>query len=196
MKIAAVPPYAAKVGCAVLVGRHDRAVISDVEVRPAGGKGRGVYARRDFTSGEFIFRRRQGPAIPDSELSRLTPEERMHVTELDFDTSAVLLPPGCYLNHSCDPNAMRNGVKVFAWQPIAAGDEITIDYRLNAFDDERWPCLCGSPTCTGEVVGSFFAMSDDRQRSYLPYAPAFIRREYRRRHGNRRSTEIAPDNCR
>ena len=46
----------------------------------------------------------------------------------------MLAPPGCYLNHSCDPNAMRHGVKVFAWRAIAAGEEITIDYRLNAFD--------------------------------------------------------------
>jgi hypothetical protein len=51
---------------------------------------------------------------------------------------AVLAAPGCYLNHSCDSNAMRHGVKVFAWRPIAAGHEITIDYRLNAFDDDSW----------------------------------------------------------
>jgi hypothetical protein len=29
---------------------------------------------------------------------------------------------------------MRHGVTVFAWQSIAGGAEITIDYRLNAFD--------------------------------------------------------------
>jgi hypothetical protein len=76
---------------------------------------------------------------------------------------------------------MRSGVKVFAWSPIRAGDEITIDYRLNAFDGNSWPCACGAAVCTGTVVGSFFALPEDRQRAYLPYAPAFIRREYRRR---------------
>jgi hypothetical protein len=76
---------------------------------------------------------------------------------------------------------MRHGVKVFAWHPIAVGDEITIDYRLNAFDGSSWPCHCGSETCAGAVVGRFFAMDPQRQRLLLPHAPAFIRREYRRR---------------
>lgn len=62
-------------------------------------------------------------------------DERRHLCELDLDRSAVLLPPGCYLNHSCDPDTMRSGVRVFAWQDVHRGDEITIDYRLNVFDE-------------------------------------------------------------
>jgi hypothetical protein len=30
-------------------------------------------------------------------------------------------------------------------------------------------------------VGSFFSLSQPQQRAYLPYAPTFIRNEYRRR---------------
>jgi hypothetical protein len=78
---------------------------------------------------------------------------------------------------------MRSGVKVFAWRPIRAGDEVLIDYRLNATGGERWTCLCGSESCLGYVeAGGFFAMDEQRQREYLPYAPPFIRREYRRLH--------------
>jgi hypothetical protein len=76
---------------------------------------------------------------------------------------------------------MRSGVKVFAWRDIAADVEITIDYRLNAFGGEQWDCLCGSPSCRGYVVGGFLEMDEDRQRAYLPHAPAFIVREYHRR---------------
>jgi hypothetical protein len=76
---------------------------------------------------------------------------------------------------------MRSGVKVFAWRAIRKGEEITIDYRLNAFSDARSRCLCGSWSCPGEVVWSFFALVPERQRQYLAYAPDFIRREYRRR---------------
>ena len=159
-------------------------MIRDIEVRDAGDKGKGVFARRDFVRGEFIFRRRHGRVVRSGEIAGLSDDERRHLCELDFDTSAVLLPPGCYLNHCCDPNGMRNGVKVFAWRSIRAGEEITIDYRLNAFGDDRWDCACGSPNCTGKVVGSFFALDEQRQRLYLPFAPDFIRREYRRRgHG-------------
>jgi SET domain-containing protein len=156
-------------------------VISEVEVRDAGEKGLGVFALRAFSKGEFIFRRRNGPLIRESDIAKLSPEDQMHLTELGWDSYAVVLSPGAYLNHSCDPNAMRSGVKVFAWRDIAAGEEITIDYRLNAFDGDSWPCACGANICTGMVVGSFFALPPERQRAYLPYAPRFIREKYRLR---------------
>lgn len=156
-------------------------MISDVEVREAGQKGLGVFARRDFRKGEFIFRRRNGPAIRYEDLALVPAERREHVTELDRERCAIVEPPGAYLNHSCEPNAMRSGVKVFAWRDIAAGEEIVIDYRLNAFDGDSWPCLCGAQSCTGTVVGSFFALPAETQRSYLPFAPSFIQREWRRR---------------
>lgn len=156
-------------------------MIVDIEVRDAGRKGLGVFAVRRFRKGEFIFRRRHGRVVTNDRIPSLSREERRHLCELDYTKSAILLPPGCYLNHSCDPNAMRSGVKVFAWRPIDAGEEITIDYRLNAFGKDRARCLCGSKSCTGEVIGDFFSLTPDRQRVYLRFAPPFIQREYRRR---------------
>jgi SET domain-containing protein len=157
-------------------------VISDIVVGDAGQKGLGVFALRAFRKGEFIFRRRYGRIVGASDLWLLSDEERRHLCELDFDTSAVLLPPGCYLNHSCDPSAMRRGVRVFAWRHIHQGEEVTIDYRLNAFDDSDVSrCDCGAANCPGMVTWSFFALNDRMQQLYLPYAPAFIKREYRTR---------------
>jgi hypothetical protein len=157
-------------------------VIGDIVVRGAGAKGNGVFARRAFQAGQFIFRRRHGRVVANQDIGSLSEDDQRHLCELDWQTSAVLLPPGCFLNHSCDPTAMRHGVNVYAWKDIRAGDEITIDYRLNAFDDnDRWECSCASANCPGVVVGSFFALDDERQRRYLPYAPRFIRAEYRRR---------------
>src|SRR3989454_10776381 len=151
-------------------------MITDVAVRPAAGKGNGVFALRAFRKGEFIFRRRHGPVVSNAAIRSLDPEDRRHLCELDFQTSAILLAPGSYLNHSCDPNAMRSGVKVFAWRNIRRGEEITIDYRLNAFGGERWTCECGSATCPREIIGDFFSLDAKRQRLYLPYAPRFIQR--------------------
>jgi len=160
-------------------------MITDIEVRDAPPKGKGVFALRPFRNGEFSFRRRHGRVASPRQEARLSAHDRRHLTELDLDRSAVLLPPGCYLNHSCELNAMRSGVKVFAWRAIRKGEEITIDYRLNAFSDVRSRCLCGSRTCSGQVDWSFFALDPERQRRYLPYTPDFIRREYRRgRHGH------------
>jgi histone-lysine N-methyltransferase SETD2 len=156
-------------------------VIGDVVVSDAGSKGTGVFALRAFRRGEFIFRRRHGRVVRKKDLGSLSLDERRHLCELDYDRSAILLPPGCYLNHACDPNAMRSGVKVFAWRRIRRGEEITIDYRLNAFGSRRWKCACRSANCVGEISGDFFSLAPDRQRQYLPYAPGFIQREYRRR---------------
>ena len=156
-------------------------MIEDVEVRDAGPKGKGVFALRSFRRGEFIFRRRHGRVVRTAQIASLSAAERRHLCELDFDRSAVLLPPGAFLNHSCEPNAMRSGVKVFAWRAIRRGEEITIDYRLNAFGGERSRCLCGAPSCRGWVVNSFFTLDPARQSSYLPYAPLFIQAEWRRR---------------
>jgi hypothetical protein len=156
-------------------------VITDVEVREAGAKGLGVFACRRFEPGEFVFRRRHVRVVPMADVPRLPAWEQIHLCELDADRVAVLAPPGCYLNHSCDPSAMRHGVKVFAWRMIEAGEEITVDYRLNALDGDSWPCRCGSAACTGTVGGSFFSMTPERQQLLLPHAPAFIRREHRRR---------------
>jgi len=158
-------------------------MIADVVVRPAGQKGQGVFALRDFRASEFLFRRRHGRIIRNEEIETLSADDQRHLCEIDWERSAVLLAPGCYLNHACDPNAMRTGVKVFAWTSIRQGQEITIDYRLNAFTNERWKCICGSPNCQGSVTSSFFSLSEDRQAAYLPYAPRFIQREYRQRQG-------------
>ena len=69
---------------------------------------------------EFIFRRRHGRIIASSKISGLSEDDQRQLCELDFETSVVLLPPGCYLNHSRDRNAMRHGVVVFAGDPSIA----------------------------------------------------------------------------
>jgi len=150
-------------------------LIEDVVVRDAGVKGLGVFALRDFAKGEFIFRRRHGRVVRNEEIPTLSEDEQRHLCELDWETIAVLLSPGCYLNHSCSPNAMRSGTKVFSWRDVQVGEEIRIDYRLNAFADERWECSCGSASCQGYIVGSFFSLDEEVQQTYLPYAPEFIR---------------------
>jgi hypothetical protein len=70
-------------------------VIGDVEIRDAGAMGRGVYARRRFTGGEFIFRRRHTRVLSGDEVASATEWERIHLCELGFDRFAVLAPPGC-----------------------------------------------------------------------------------------------------
>jgi hypothetical protein len=69
-------------------------VIRDVEVRQAGVKGLGVFARRDFARGEFIFRRRNGRTVDTAGIAGLSPEVQMHLTEPGFDRFAVAQDDG------------------------------------------------------------------------------------------------------
>jgi hypothetical protein len=54
-------------------------------------QGPGVFALRQFRKGEFIFRRRYGPIVSNAKIRSLTREDRRHLCELDYETSAVLL---------------------------------------------------------------------------------------------------------
>jgi SET domain-containing protein len=156
-------------------------MISDIEVRDAGVKGKGVFALRYFAAGEFIFRRRRGRIIANSAIATLPADDQRHLDEIDENTSEILTSPGCYFNHACEPNAMPHGMDLYAWRDIEAGEEITVDYRLSAITDNRWDCACGGATCPGYFDHSFFALSAQAQWQYLPYAPAYIRAAYRAR---------------
>jgi SET domain-containing protein len=165
-------------------------MIADIEVRNAGVKGKGVFALRRFDAGEFIFRRRRGRVIANSEIVTLSADDQRHLDEIDAHTSEVLTSPGCYFNHACEPNAMPHGMDLYAWRDIEAGEEITVDYRLSAITDNRWDCACGAASCAGYFDHSFFALSEEAQRQYLPYAPAYVRAAYRARRRTRSGKRI------
>ena len=154
-----------------------------VEVRDAGPKGRGVFALRDFERGDVILQFERGRVVHANELATLTPWERKHLGELTADTGQVLPAPRCYLNHACAPNAISSSDTVRAWRDIRAGEEITIDYRLNALDDWEMRCACPGYNAPHVVIGNFFALPADLQRQYVPYAPPFVQQEYVRRYG-------------
>ncbi len=154
-----------------------------VVVGDAGPKGLGGFAARPIRRGAVILRFR-GRVVPRDELPSLTSWEGEHLGELTRDTYQVLPPPRCYLNHACDANAVSDAETVYARRDIAAGEEITIDYRVNAYDDGGiWTmlCRCGALPEAHVVVGDFFALPTDLQAEYAPYAPAFLREEYHRR---------------
>ena len=62
--------------------------MTDIEVRDAGVKGKGVFALRHFDAGEFIFRRRRGRIIANSEIAALSAEDQRHLDEIDLHPSA------------------------------------------------------------------------------------------------------------
>jgi hypothetical protein len=75
--------------------------------------------------------------------------------------------------------------RVTALRSIAADEEVTIDYRLNAYDDGTgiWvmDCACDPARGPHRVIGEFFSLPADVQRRYLEWAPPFIRDMYAER---------------
>ena len=123
-----------------------------------------------------------GPIIDRLGLARLSAWEREHLAEVGIGLWRVLPEPRCYLNHACQPNAVSTERSVFALRDIAVEDEITIDYRLNAYDEKDvLQCECDPARGRHEVRGDFFSLPPETQARYLEWAPPFIRDMYAKR---------------
>lgn len=59
-----------------------------------------------------------------------------------------------FINHSCAPNTFMRRTKdraeFYALRDIAAGEELTVDYRPSHHDG-RLRCRCGAPRCGGWI---------------------------------------------
>ena len=130
-----------------------------LEVRPSTINNRGCFTlvlvgkRKQIAAytGELI----RGQRRIAKRLRAQTATGAVKIINLGSGTRAIDAEVGgdatAFINHSCAPNAyMRevpgDRVMFFALRDIAAGEEITIDYR----DPEHPPvggCRCGAPQC-------------------------------------------------
>jgi SET domain-containing protein len=131
-----------------------------VETRRSGIAGRGLFARRDFASGERLAPYR-GPTTT-------TPPVRPETGEvLALEVAAGLWldgsgvdNPGRWANHSCEPNAelIWHDSSREAWltslRPLQAGEEITFDYGFSLADSLFHPCTCRTPGCIGRIIAA------------------------------------------
>ena len=87
--------------------------------------------------------------------------------------AARLVPPAGSVAHfatpGCDPNLWHVGPYAVApRRPVAAGDELTLDYATHwGADGPAMACRCGSPAGTGVVVAK------------INFAPVFFIRDTR-----------------
>jgi hypothetical protein len=106
----------------------------------------------------------------------LRPENGESPTHRDFlpDGTVVLMQtPERYINHSCDPNCYVYSAEreryVLTRRNIAEGEELVVDYSLNAVGGDYWTCHCGAARCRGHHQCDFFALPAQTQHEYLPY---------------------------
>ena len=126
--------------------------MDDVEVRPSGIHGRGLYAIRDFRPGEVVLRWDVSHKISNETLKLLSEDERRYVHPFSDDESIIVQPPERFVNHSCDNNTIVVNFSDVAIRTIAKDNEITSDYGSDGAG-VSFTCSCGSPNCRGIVGG-------------------------------------------
>ena len=128
------------------------------ELRAAGRKGLGVFARQAIGRGETVAGF-GGQVVGSEEFDRLDEDRRAHSIQIDtglFLVSPAVLDPADCVNHSCEPNAgLLGNVLVTAITDIAPGEEICFDYAMCDSDDyDEFVCECRTESCRGLVTGA------------------------------------------
>jgi uncharacterized protein len=159
--------------CPGLVHQGQYSPMSDVVIAPSPVHGLGVFASRDFRTGETVLRIDDSRTVDDEHPLRTEAGEReVHCDYLAGGRVVLMLEPERHINSSCDPNAFVktfDGVRhVLARRLIRAGEEITYDYIINCHGGDVYRCRCGSGRCRVTIVSSFFELPAALLSEYLP----------------------------
>jgi len=154
-----------------------------VYVKPSPIHGLGVFARRNFATGERILVREERPVTAEQPLDPSKGESEQHCDRLEGGRQVYLGYPERHINHSCDANSFRRVTgegagEVVALRPVRRGEEITANYSIDLWDGRAWRCNCGSQRCLGIVPGDFFSLPLDRQIELSPFLSDWFIREH------------------
>lgn len=119
------------------------------------GLGLGLYALAPYKKGEFIVHY-TGRKIPTAVADAL---KTRYLFEIDEDWTidgSSRTNHARYINHSCLPNAEASikgdTISIKASKAIPAGEEVTIDYGDEYFDEFIRPNGCKCRLCSGDMV--------------------------------------------
>lgn len=119
------------------------------------GTGLALFALAPFKKGDFIVEY-TGTKITTKKADAL---KTRYLFEIDEDWTidgSSRTNIARYINHSCLPNAeayiKKDKVLIQASEKIAPGDEITIDYGDEYFDEFIRPTGCKCRLCSGDVL--------------------------------------------
>lgn len=124
-----------------------------VEIKKSDKHGNGLFALKDFRKGEILYSLKKGRIVKRNEIQNLSEAEKRHLDQTGENEYEVIEPPGCYINHSCEPNVEEKNRIGYALRNIKKGEEITIDYDKIAFLEEPFNCRCGSKNCRRIIRG-------------------------------------------
>ncbi|MCZ7435240.1 SET domain-containing protein-lysine N-methyltransferase [Micromonospora sp. WMMC241] len=152
----------------------------DVEVRPSGISGEGLFARAAIAAGTAVSRL-GGRLVTDGELRALLARpDRPYVDTITVaDDLHLVLPPGRPNgkgNHSCDPNLWWDApFTLVTRRDVAAGEELTNDYATSTgVGDFAMACGCGATRCRRVVTGDDWRLADLQHRYGDHWVPALL----------------------
>ena len=119
------------------------------------GLGHGLFATAQIGSGDFILEY-TGKRIPTAYADTLDSRYLFEIDRkwtVDGSTRANIAR---YVNHSCEPNCEAEirdeKILLYASRDIEKGEELTIDYGEEYFDEFIRPVGCKCRGCMGKVV--------------------------------------------
>jgi SET domain-containing protein len=150
-----------------------------VYVKSSTIQGLGVFARRNFATGETILIREERPVTRDRPLRAERQEYEQHCDWLEDGRQVYLGFPERHVNHSCEANTFVRFLgphgSIVAARPIRTNEEITNHYAVNLSGGEPWACNCGADSCLQTIPSSFFELPVERQIELSPFlAPWFV----------------------
>jgi SET domain-containing protein len=134
------------------------------EIRTSPIHGLGLFASVELEAGAVLgtyqgrrYRARQASRLPiDSGVTYLF--RLSDGSLIDGSSSGNALR---HLNHSCQPNCCAFEVKddngrlqivIETVRPVAAGEELFIDYQLDVDDPSEYACSCAATACRGTMA--------------------------------------------
>jgi SET domain-containing protein len=133
---------------------------SNVVVRASLIDGRGLFARAPIAAGEALG------GLGSRWVVMTDDEFRSFVaTTVTYDAMALgdgrhvvsmtsrAENPVNFVNHRCEPNAVLQGLVLYAGRDITTGEEVAIDYATISTTSWSMRCRCGSDACREIVTG-------------------------------------------
>jgi len=119
----------------------------DIEVKKSKIHGNGVFAKKNFKTGEIVLKWNPVKLNP-KEVAQLT-EKQKEYTVSNNKGVYLMQAPEKYMNHSCDPNTKMDldNLRDIAIKNIKKEEEITSSYLI--IPGKKRKCKCGSKNCKG-----------------------------------------------
>ena len=114
------------------------------------GRGQGLFASKKIKKGEFVLEY-TGEKIPTPVADKMTSRYLFEINEKWTIDGSSRTNTARYINHACNPNTaaeiLEDKIMIFALRNIKKGEELTIDYDTEYFDEFIRPVGCKCAQC-------------------------------------------------